>query len=408
MIKKKKNKKFNMNLIFLLIIIMALTGIIANPKLSLNSAIAGINTWFNIILPSLLPFFIISEILIGLGFVDFIGKLLEPLMKPLFNIPGEGAFPLTMSLLSGYPVGTKITSRLIEEKLITKNEGNRLICFTSTSGPLFMLGAVSIGMLNDSKISPLIIIPHYLSVLVLGLFFSFYNSSNTPLIKRQKRNIFQEIQDSYITWSKTKKSIGSLIAKSVKESMDTIILIGGLIIFYSVLVEVLFSMKFFNTILYYISNLLNLDSQLIKGTIIGFFEMTIGCKNISLSNISFINKILVINFLIGWGGLSVHSQALSFINSTDLNSKLYIISKFFHGILSAIFGYIIYLLKYQDYVQTTFYNSIPFNIQYSFSNWVFLLTSSTRLALTLSIYVFFLSILVSIICEIFKRLNLSL
>ncbi|HAE92315.1 MAG TPA: sporulation integral membrane protein YlbJ, partial [Tissierella sp.] len=84
MIKKKKNKKFNMNLIFLLIIIMALTGIIANPKLSLNSAIAGINTWFNIILPSLLPFFIISEILIGLGFVDFIGKLLEPLMKPLF------------------------------------------------------------------------------------------------------------------------------------------------------------------------------------------------------------------------------------------------------------------------------------------------------------------------------------
>ncbi|WP_333657401.1 nucleoside recognition domain-containing protein, partial [Tissierella praeacuta] len=95
MIKKKKNKKFNMNLIFLLIIIMALTGIIANPKLSLNSAIAGINTWFNIILPSLLPFFIISEILIGLGFVDFIGKLLEPLMKPLFNIPGEGAFPLT-------------------------------------------------------------------------------------------------------------------------------------------------------------------------------------------------------------------------------------------------------------------------------------------------------------------------
>ncbi len=408
MIKKKKNKKFNMNLIFLVIIIMALTGIIANPKLSLNSAIAGINTWFNIILPSLLPFFIISEILIGLGFVDFIGKLLEPLMKPLFNIPGEGAFPLTMSLLSGYPVGTKITSRLREEKLITKNEGNRLICFTSTSGPLFMLGAVSIGMLNDSKISPLIIIPHYLSVLVLGLFFRFYNSSNTPLIKRQKRNIFQEIQDSYITWSKTKKSIGSLIVKSVKESMDTIILIGGLIIFYSVLVEVLFSMKFFNTILYYISNLLNLDSQLIKGTIIGFFEMTIGCKNISLSNISFINKILVINFLIGWGGLSVHSQALSFINSTDLNSKLYIISKFFHGILSSIFGYIIYLLKYQDYVQTTFYNSIPFNIQYSFSNWVFLLTSSTRLALTLSIYVFFLSILVSIIYEIFKRLNLSL
>ncbi len=313
-----------------------------------------------------------------------------------------------MSLLSGYPVGTKITSRLREERLITKNEGDRLICFTSTSGPLFMLGAVSIGMLNDPTISPLIIIPHYLSVLVLGLFSSFYNSSNRKTTKTQNRNIFHEIQGSYKIWSKTKKPIGSLIAKSVKESMDTIILIGGLIIFYSVLVEVLFSMKFLNTILYYISNLLDLDAQLIKGTIIGFFEMTIGCKNIALSNINFINKILIINFLIGWGGLSVHSQALSFINNTDLNSRLYIISKFFHGILSTMFGYIIYLLKYQDYVQTTFYNSIPFNIQYSFSNWIFLLTRSAKLALTLSIYIFLLSLLVSGIYEIFKRLNLSL
>ncbi len=92
MVKKKRHKNFNINLIFLIIIIIALTGIITNPKLSLNSATAGINTWFNIILPSLLPFFIISEILIGLGFIDFIGKLLEPLMKPLFNMPGEGVF----------------------------------------------------------------------------------------------------------------------------------------------------------------------------------------------------------------------------------------------------------------------------------------------------------------------------
>ena len=45
----------------------------------------------------------------------------------------------------------------------------------------------------------------------------------------------------------------------------------------------------------------------------------------------------MINFLIGWSGFSIHSQALSFISKTDIDNKLYIISKFLHGILSSIF-----------------------------------------------------------------------
>ncbi|OZV12869.1 sporulation integral membrane protein YlbJ [Tissierella sp. P1] len=402
---KNGHKTFNFTLFFLLIVIIVLIGIITNPKLSLSSAASGIAVWFNIILPSLLPFFIISEILIGLGFVDFIGKLLQPLMRPIFNVPGEGAFPLTMSILSGYPVGAKLTSRLREERLITKDEGTRLICFTSTSGPLFMLGAVSIGMLNDSKLAPLIIVPHYLSVLVLGLLFSFYKSNNRRPIISKKRNLFEEVQESYVTWIKTKKSIGSLITKAVKESMDTIILIGGLVIFYSVIVEILFNMEFLNNIIYHLSNLLSIDIKLIKGIIIGFFEVTIGCKNIVASQSSLITKILILNFTIGWSGFSVHSQAFSFINNTDINTKLYIVSKFLHGILSVLFGYALYLLKYQNYIQPTIYYPMYYNNQFNLSNWIYLLTSSTKLALIMIIYIFLLSMLVSTTFKTLKGSN---
>ena len=87
--KAEDNKDF-LKLFFLFIIITILIKVVLNPALSLNSAKDGILIWLNILLPSLLPFFIISEILIGFGFVDFIGKLLKPLMKPLFNVPGEG------------------------------------------------------------------------------------------------------------------------------------------------------------------------------------------------------------------------------------------------------------------------------------------------------------------------------
>lgn len=64
------------------------------PKESFDSAIMGLNLWWNVVFPALLPFFILSEILMGLGVVHFIGVLLEPLMRPLFNVPGVGAFAL--------------------------------------------------------------------------------------------------------------------------------------------------------------------------------------------------------------------------------------------------------------------------------------------------------------------------
>lgn len=404
---KRKNiyKESYSKVLFLLIIFIALIGIISNPKLSISSAASGVGIWFNIVLPSLLPFFIISEVLIGIGFVDFIGKLLQPLMRPLFNVPGEGAFPLTMSILSGYPVGAKLTSRLREEGTINKNESDRLICFTSTSGPLFMLGAVSIGMLNDPKLSPLIILPHYISILILGLLFRSYKSNNKPKASHKKENIFEGIQNSYITWLETKKSIGSLITKAVKESMDTILLIGGLVIFYSVLVEILFSMDFINSILSYLGNSLSIDSQLIKGVFMGLFEVTIGCKNIAALNISFLSKILIINFIIGWSGFSVHSQALSFISNTDINTKLYILSKFFHGVLSSIFGYIIYLLRYQNYTQPTAFYPIYLGNHFNVYNWLHLFTSATKLAIIISLYIFLFSIFTSTVHRILKGVN---
>lgn len=202
---------------------------------------------------------------------------------------------------------------------------------------------------------------------------------------------------------KNKKSIGSLITDSVKESMDTILLIGGLVIFYSVLVEIFFSMKLTNKILYFLSNSLTIDIQLLKGIAIGFFEMTLGCKNIAEANISIINKVLIINFIIGWGGLSVHSQALSFINNTDISSKLFSMSKFLHGILSSIFGYILYIIKYKNYIQPAFSNPVNLFIHFDLLDWIYLISSSTKLVLVISLYMLLFSIFISSIFRTFSK-----
>lgn len=75
------------------------------PKPAFDAAIIGLNLWWNVVFPSLLPFFILSELLMGLGVVHFIGVLLEPLMRPVFNVPGIGAFALST-------IGSKFNPRI--------------------------------------------------------------------------------------------------------------------------------------------------------------------------------------------------------------------------------------------------------------------------------------------------------
>ncbi len=71
--------------------------IIALPEQAFQASLDGLRLWWNIVFPALLPFFIASDTLMGLGVVHFIGALLEPLMKPpLFGVPGVGAFALAM------------------------------------------------------------------------------------------------------------------------------------------------------------------------------------------------------------------------------------------------------------------------------------------------------------------------
>ena len=82
----------------------------------------GINLWLNSVVPSLLPFFIATELLSYTNIIYYIGRFLNNIMRPLFNVPGEGAFAFLMGIISGYPTGAKIVSNLKENNICTKAE----------------------------------------------------------------------------------------------------------------------------------------------------------------------------------------------------------------------------------------------------------------------------------------------
>lgn len=113
------------------------------PDIAFQSAVRGLRLWWDVVFPALLPFFIGAEILMGLGVVHYMGVLLEPLMRPVFNLPGVGSFVMAMGLASGYPIGAVLTSRMRKQNLCTKTEAERLVSFCNTADPLFMAGAMN-------------------------------------------------------------------------------------------------------------------------------------------------------------------------------------------------------------------------------------------------------------------------
>ncbi len=330
--------------------------IIKFPKEAFSSALDGLMLWFNVVCPALLPFFICVDILIGLGVVSLFGSAFKPLMRPAFNVPGEGAFGLFMSIASGYPVGARITARLRQEKLCTFEEGQRLLGLCSTSGPLFIIGAVATGIMNNPGLGLFLALPHYLSAITIGLLMRHYKK-----YKYDRKNIEMSnpIKDMLDHRKKDGRSVGMLIGDAVKAGVELILMIGGFIVFFSVITGMLKKSGLLYWLSLAISKAVPLDPvtpDLVAGILTGILEVTNGVKECAALQISIVQKVLIISFVLGFGGLSVNAQVMSIISETDLKFSIYLAFKFLQGIIALIYSNIAlhFLLKLQ-----VFNNFIP-------------------------------------------------
>ena len=250
--------------------------------------------------------------------MHIVGNFLNPIMRPIFNVPGTGAFALAMGITSGYPVGAKVASDLYQDKLCTKEEAERLVAFTNSSGPLFIIGAIGIGMFNDEKIGLLLFLTHFLASLTVGILFRFYKKNSTKSIITQV-----SINSNSIKLS----NIGSAMGEAIEKSISTLLLIGGYIVFFAVLSEILS-----------ITILKNLQNPLLMSIISGILEITNGIKKMAaLGGMELLDLLPLVAFILGFGGFSVHMQVASILSETKLSMRPYLIGKFLQGIFASIY-----------------------------------------------------------------------
>jgi len=356
--------------------------IVKYPEIAFKAAYEGLDVWFNIVFPALLPFFIGAQLLMGLGVVHFMGVLLEPFMRPLFNVPGEGSFVMAMGLASGYPIGAMLTGKLRRQNLLTKIEAERLMSFCNTADPLFMFGAVAVGMFRDVSLGPIIAAAHYISCIMVGLLLKFYKKSSKITLKpKHKENILlKAVKELNKAREKDGRPFGKLMGDCVIDSINAMLLIGGFIILFSVIIRIIseigLAALFYNVIERSLA-LLRLDEALSPAIFSGIFEITLGTKLASEASASLTQKVMVASAVIAWSGLSVHAQVASMISGTDIKMAPYVVARMFHAFFAAIITFL--LMGWNTPVLKQI--SIPamtYTIESSFKTWFSILNFNIK------------------------------
>ncbi|GFN23986.1 MAG: sporulation integral membrane protein YlbJ [Thermoanaerobacteraceae bacterium] len=322
-------------------VLLVLFLIILHPLQAFQAALGGLEAWWEIVVPALLPFFVLSQLLMGLGIVHFLGVFLEPFMRPLFNVPGSAAFVVLMGYTSGAPLSALLTAQLRSQGLLTPAEGERLICFTNNASPLFMLGAVAVGMLHDPQLGPIIAAAHYAANLSLGILFRFYRRregsspmAGTPL-RRLPRRAWQALLEAQ---RRDGRPFGQLLSDAVTRSFQVLLAIGGFIVLFAVVIrlaQLTGVTRWLEKALVPFLRLVGLDTQSTSAVAAGMLEMTIGTKTAGELPLTLPARLAAISFILGWAGLSVHAQVAAMISGTDLRLSPFIGARLLHGVLAS-------------------------------------------------------------------------
>ena len=282
------------------------------PQPVFKGASSGLLLWFNVILPPLLPFMIVSNLLIGTRAIDAISKVFGPVMCRLFGVTRYGSFAIIAGFLCGYPMGGKVTADLVRKQYITWQEGQYLLSFTNNTSPMFIISYVVWQNLKDtSRTMPALLILILSPILCSFLFRIYYrpgariHSSEYPPLP--------------------KAAAASLMDSCIMNGFETITKVGGYIMLFSILIALL--------------QKLPLDHFLFSLLLLPSLEMTNGIPLLCVSPLSADACFVLSLALTSFGGWCSVAQTRSMVQGARLPITPYIIEKLITTLVTSLLAY---------------------------------------------------------------------
>lgn len=266
-----------------------------------EAAAEGLRLCLQTVIPSLFPFLVLTGAFLRAGGAGQMGRLLEPLMRPVFHLPGQAGTALALGLLGGYPVGAQTAGELHRAGVISKADGEALLRFCSNAGPAMFLGMLG-GLLHSTRTALVLWGIHIAAALMTGVLF------------RPGKDQSQGIVKVPTPLPAPDPLFGAVRAMA---------LICGNIVFFRVLAKLLCTLPI-------------LSQGLFSVILAGLLEVTGGCAGAAQIP-SYALRYPLLSFFLGFGGLCVWMQTRAVLRSSGLSGKGYLAGKLVQGTLAAGF-----------------------------------------------------------------------
>ena len=287
--------------------------ILFNKEIVSNTIITSFYIWFNTLVPSMLPMFILSDILINYNFISFIPNKITNIISKIFNISKGAVLVLFISLIAGFPSNGTAIKTSYDLKLISKEEASHLLLFVHFANPLFILQTIGIFYLKNNSFGIIILISHVLSAFLIGIIL---------------RNKNHPTKDNYISKNNKSQSFTTIFSSSIKKSINTLLMVSGTVTSFLII----------STLICHIFDLNVYLETFVKSTL----EMTMGLSSLSNLLICDIYKVVLSTAIISFGGLSIHLQVASVID--DIPYTNYLKGRLLHLVISSLTSFLIFKL----------------------------------------------------------------
>lgn len=312
---KSKFKVISSSVIGTILVLIGMIIFIVQPDIYMQAFSSGLKLFVLNVLPALFPFLFFNKLLTSFGFATKIGKVLSKPMKKLYNTPSISGYVLTMSLLSGYPIGAKLTSDLYFNGYVTKHDALAMTAFCSTSGPLFVLGTVG-GIFGDYKFAVLLLLTNYLS--------AFFNG----FIYRNKR--FEE------KYTAPDISVDKTLGDIIYDSIISVLIVGGFIAIFNMIADMLANLGFSTVVGNVFDKIFGfVPSGSGYAFFMGIIEMTRGSVLLADFGTNTVTACLT-SFILAFGGVGIAMQSITFLQKCNVSMFDYFIRKFTQAIIATI------------------------------------------------------------------------
>ncbi|MDE6758338.1 MAG: hypothetical protein K2O95_04320 [Clostridia bacterium] len=305
--------------------------LVINPQRYIESIFSGMLLFAKNVAPALFPFFFFTKLLTGLGMANSLGRALKRPISRLYNAPGESGYILVMSLISGYPIGAKLISDFYENGIFSVKNCKKVSSFTSTSGPLFVVGTVGTLMFSSPKAGYVLFLCHALGALINGLLY------------RGRKSV------SEISAMPASAKDDKLLNNSITSSILSVLIVGGYIAIFSMIIDIAIDIKLVDAIAFLLEKPLSwfsIPSEVASATVISMIEITRGCQAFAQSGIDIKIILPFVAGLLSFGGLSITFQSLTFLKNCKIKTPYYFLTKLTQAIITFLISLVLVRLFY--------------------------------------------------------------